>query len=177
MGARLRIMALLMVAALLAGTVWARLAYCQVLRHVQLSASAQAQYHELVQLPALRGVIFDRNMVQLVVNTTVYSAFVSPDQVPAAQRDQVAAALSTVLGVDRGTVLDTLSSNRKFAYILRRFSKDKADRLTKMKLPGVGLEPEQQRSYLPGTTMSSSLAANLLGFVTYDGKGQYGLEA
>src|SRR4029077_19632577 len=50
MRARLRILALLMVAALLAGTVWARLAYWQVLRHVQLSASAQAQYHELVQL-------------------------------------------------------------------------------------------------------------------------------
>src|SRR6266851_15454 len=82
MGARLRILALLMVAALLAGTVWARLAYWQVLRHVQLSASAQAQYHELVQLPALRGVIFDRNLTQLVVNTTVYSAFVSPTRSP-----------------------------------------------------------------------------------------------
>ncbi|HEY8839367.1 MAG TPA: penicillin-binding protein 2 [Candidatus Dormibacteraeota bacterium] len=174
---RLRILCMLGVALILSGVVWSRLAYWQVLRHAQLSQQAAAQYRELVELPATRGVIFDRNMVQLVVNTTVYSAFVSPDQVPAAQRDQVASALSTVLGVDRGTVLDTLSSNRKFAYILRRFSKDKADHLRAMKLPGVGLEEEQQRSYLPGTTMSSSLAANLLGFVTYDGQGQYGLEA
>jgi len=130
-----------------------------------------------VELPATRGAIFDRNMVQLVVNTTVYSAFVSPDQVPAAQRDQVATALSTVLGVDRNSVMATLSSTRKFAYILRRFSKAKADRLTAMRLPGVGLEPEQQRSYLPGSSVSASLAANLLGFVSYDGQGQYGLEA
>jgi cell division protein FtsI/penicillin-binding protein 2 len=174
---RLRILCMLGVALILSGVVWSRLAYWQVLRHAQLSQQAAAQYRELVELPATRGAIFDRNMVQLVVNTTVYSAFVSPDQVPAAQRDQVASALSTVLGVDRGTVLDTLSSNRKFAYVLRRFSKDKADHLRAMKLPGVGLEEEQQRSYLPGTTMSSSLAANLLGFVTYDGQGQYGLEA
>jgi stage V sporulation protein D (sporulation-specific penicillin-binding protein) len=174
---RLRILCMLGVALILSGVVWSRLAYWQVLRHAQLSQQAAAQYRELVELPAIRGAIFDRNGVQLVVNTTVYSAFVSPDQVPAAQRDQVASALSTVLGVDRASVLDTLSSNRKFAYILRRFSKDKADHLRTMKLPGVGLEQEQQRSYLPGTTISSTLAANLLGFVTYDGQGQYGVEA
>jgi stage V sporulation protein D (sporulation-specific penicillin-binding protein) len=174
---RLRILCMLAVALLLSGVVWSRLAYWQVLRHTQLSQQAAAQYRELVELPATRGAIFDRNMVQLVVNTTVYSAFVSPDQVPAAQRDQVASALSTVLGVDRNSVMATLSSTRKFAYILRRFSKAKADRLTAMRLPGVGLEQEQQRSYLPGSSVSASLAANLLGFVTYDGQGQYGLEA
>ena len=174
---RLRILCMLGVALILSGVVWSRLAYWQVLRHAQLSEQAAAQYHELVELPATRGAIFDRNMIQLVVNTTVYSAFVSPDQVPAAQRDQVASALSTVLGVDRSSVMNTLSSTRKFAYILRRFSQDKADHLRAMKLPGVGLEEEQQRSYLPSNTISESLAANLLGFVTYDGQGQYGLEA
>ena len=174
---RLRILSMLGAALLLSGLVWSHLAYWQVLRHAQLSQQAAAQYRELVELPATRGVIYDRNMVQLVVNTTVYSAFVSPDQVPAAQRDEVASALSSVLGVDRTSVVNTLASNSKFAYILRRFSKDKADRLTAMKLPGVGLEPEQQRAYLPGTTPSTSLAANLLGFVSFDGQGQYGLEA
>ena len=176
MGARLRILALLVVAALLAGTVWARLAYWQVLQHVQLSASAQAQYHELVPLPAQRGVIFDRNMTQLVVNTTVYSAYVSPDQVAPASRDTVATGLSSVLGVDKAGVMQTLESGLKFAYILRRFSKAKADQLIALKLPGVGLEDESQRSYLPGIAAGSSLAANLLGFVTYDGQGQRGLE-
>jgi stage V sporulation protein D (sporulation-specific penicillin-binding protein) len=174
---RLRILCMLGVALVLSGVVWSRLAYWQVMRHGQLSEQAAAQYRELVELPATRGAIFDRHMVQLVVNTTVYSAFVSPDQVPVAQRDHVASALSTVLGVDRAAVTATLSSNKKFAYIQRRFSKAKADRLTAMKLPGVGLEQEQQRSYLPGSSVSSSLAANLLGFVTFDGQGQYGLEA
>ncbi|HEX3508166.1 MAG TPA: penicillin-binding protein 2 [Candidatus Dormibacteraeota bacterium] len=174
---RLRIFCMLGVALLLSGVVWSRLAYWQVLRHSQLSQQAAAQYRELVELPATRGAIYDRNMVQLVVNTTVYSAFVSPDQIPAAQRDQVATALSSVLGVNRSSVMDILNSPRKFAYILRRFSKAKADRLTAMRLPGVGLEQEQQRSYLPSISANLSLAANLLGFVTYDGQGQYGLEA
>ena len=177
MGARFRILALVVVAALLAGTVWARLAYWQVLRHVQLSAQAQAQYHELVQLPAVRGVVFDRNMTQLVVNTTVYSAFVSPDQIAPANRDRVASGLSSVLRVDKAVVMETLASGAKFAYILRRFPKAKADELRALKLSGVGIEDETQRSYLPGIAPGTSLAANLLGFVTYDGQGQYGLEA
>jgi stage V sporulation protein D (sporulation-specific penicillin-binding protein) len=176
MGARLRILTLLTIAALLAGAVWARLAYWQVFRHVQLSAQAQAQYHELVELPAVRGAVFDRNMTQLVVNTTVYSAFVSPDQVAPADRERVASGLSSVLGVDKTKTMQTLQSGSKFGYVLRRFPKAKADQLRALKLPGVGLEEETQRSYLPGIAAGSSLAANLLGFVDYSGNGQYGLE-
>jgi len=173
--ARWRVIALVLVATLLAGLVWTRLAYWQVVRHVDLAADAQAQYHELVELPAIRGGIFDRNLKQLVVNTTVYSAFVSPDQVPDDQRARVALALASVLGADAGNVSQVLASGKKFAYIARRFPKDKADRLRAMLLPGVGLEEEQQRAYLPGIA-GSSLAANMLGFVNYDGQGQYGVE-
>jgi len=172
---RWRVLALVLVAALLAGLVWTRLAYWQVVRHVDLAANAQAQYREVVELPALRGAIFDRNLKQLVVNTTVYSAFVSPDQVPDSQRARVALALATVLGADAPSVNKVLASGKKFSYIARRFSKDKADRLRAMLLPGVGLEEEQQRAYLPGIA-GSSLAANVLGFVNYDSQGQYGVE-
>ncbi len=172
---RWRVLALILVSALLAGVIWTRLAYWQVFQHAQLAAAAQAQYHELVELPATRGAIFDRNLKQLVVNTTVYSAFVSPDQIPDSQRARVAMALASVLGADAAKVNKTLASSAKFAYIARRFPKDKADHLKAMLLPGVGLEEEQQRAYLPGIA-NSTLAANLLGFVNYDGQGQYGVE-
>ena len=169
---------MLAVALVLAGTVWSRLAYWQVVQHGHLASQAQAQYREVVQLPATRGAIFDRNLAQLVVNTTVYTAFVSPDQVPASERQRVASALVSVIGSDGPKVMSTLESGTKFAYISpRRFSKDKADQLRALKLPGVGLEDETQRSYLPGTTPTTSLAANLLGFVNYGGQGVYGLEA
>src|SRR5207244_9369222 len=102
--ARLRVVSILLVAVVLAGMVWTRLAYWQVAQHGQLTLQAQAQYRELVELPALRGAIFDRNLTQLVVNTTVYSAFVSPDQLAATQRDPVATGLPTVPGLDRGQV-------------------------------------------------------------------------
>jgi len=167
---------MVVMALLLAGAVWTRLAYWQVAQHGQLTMQAQAQYREFVELPALRGAIFDRNLTQLVVNTTVYSAFVSPDQVSAARRDTVATGLATVLGVDRSQVMSILESKSKFAYIARRFPKAKADQLRTLKLPGVGLQEETQRSYLPGITSGSTLAANLLGFVDWNGDGRYGIE-
>ncbi|HKB34302.1 MAG TPA: penicillin-binding protein 2 [Candidatus Dormibacteraeota bacterium] len=174
----MRILSMVLVALCLAGMVWSRLAYWQVARHGQLAMQAQAQYREVVDLPAIRGAIFDRNLTQLVVNTTVYSAFISPDQVPTAWRDRVANALVSIVGADQAKVMTTLASGSKFAYISpRRFSKDKADKLTALKLPGVGLEPETQRSYLPGISAGTTLASNLLGFVNYNGDGQYGLEA
>ena len=175
---RLRILAMVLIALVLAGMVWSRLAYWQIARHGQLAQQAQAQYREVVELPAIRGAIFDRNLTQLVVNTKVYSAFVSPDQISTAQRDRVADGLASTLGADRAKVMATLQSGSKFAYISRRLPKDKADKLRTLKLPGVGLEDETQRSYLPGIAPGTSLAANLLGFVKYDGTaGDYGIEA
>src|SRR5881397_2214815 len=112
--ARLRVLSMLVLALVLAGMVWSRLAYWQVAQHGQLAMQAQAQYREFVELPALRGAIFDRNLTQLVVNTTVYSAFVSPDQISPGQRHTVATALSTVLGVDRAKLMTTLEANGKF---------------------------------------------------------------
>ncbi|TMD40672.1 MAG: penicillin-binding protein 2 [Chloroflexi bacterium] len=174
--ARLRVISMLAVAIVLAGMVWSRLAYWQVVQHGQLAVAAQAQYRELVELPALRGAIFDRNLTQLVVNTTVYSAFVSPDQVTPGQRDTVAGGLASVLGVAKTSVMTILQSNAKFAYIARRFSKTKADSLRALKLPGVGLQEETQRSYLPGAYSGTTLGSDLLGFVNWNGDGQGGLE-
>jgi cell division protein FtsI/penicillin-binding protein 2 len=168
---------MVLLALVLAGAVWSRLAYWQIARHGQLASEAQAQYREAVTLPAVRGAIFDRHLTQLVVNTAVYSAFVSPDQVPKSERDRVANGLVTVLAVDRNKLTTTLSSGAKFAYVARRLPKDKADQLRALKLPGVGLEEETQRSYLPGIASGTTLASNLLGFVNYNGDGQYGLEA
>jgi stage V sporulation protein D (sporulation-specific penicillin-binding protein) len=168
---------MVLVAVVLAGMVWSRLAYWQIAKHGQLASQAQAQYREVVTLPAVRGAIFDRHLTQLVVNTTVYSAFVSPDQVPKSERDRVANGLVTVLAADKAKLTTTLASGAKFAYVARRIPKDKADQLRALKLPGVGLEEETQRSYLPGIASGTTLASNLLGFVNYNGDGQYGLEA
>jgi cell division protein FtsI (penicillin-binding protein 3) len=173
---RARILWLLVAASLLAAAVWGRLVYWQVLQHQTLTADADAQYSKVVALSATRGRVLDRNLRPLAVNTTVYSVFVAPDQVPPEERELVAGQLSSVLSIPRDDVLTLLVSDRKFAYVAKRQTPDKADRLRTLKLPGVGVEPESQRSYLPGGAANTTLASNLLGFVNYAGAGQYGIE-
>ena len=174
---RLRVLWLLAVAGGLALLIWGRLFYWQVQQHHLLAAEAVSQYTETISLPATRGQVFDSSMLPMAVNVTVYSVFVSPDQVPSSQREHVALQLSTVLGKPEPEVLAILQSKHKFAYIARRQSKEIADRLKTLRLPGVGMLAEEQRSYLPGGTEASSLGSNLLGFVNDDGQGQYGVEA
>lgn len=174
---RLRLLWLIVVAGILASAVWGRLAYWQVLQHRNLTERAVAEHSELVALPATRGVLLDREMRPLAVNTTVYSVYLSPQLVDPRDRERVAVGLAQTLSVPVDEVMTTLTSGRKFAYVARRQGKQRADALRKLQLPGVGLQAEQQRSYLPGGDPSTTLAANLLGYVNNDGAGQYGVEA
>jgi len=174
---RARVISLTLVILVVASTVWTRLFYWQVVEHGELSQWAARQYENVVPLPAARGVLYDRDLHPLAVNTTVYSVFVSPVAVPPEGRAHVASALSQLLGVDHDQLLGALASGRQFAYVARRQAKDRADQVRAAALPGVGLESEQQRSYLPGGSDGGSLASNLLGFVNFDGQGQYGVEA
>lgn len=174
---RLRVLWLLVIAVTLAATIWARLAYWQVAEHGYLSGLAASQHVTTIPLPATRGVLYDRDLRPLAINTTVYNVTVSPDLVAPAERPAVAAALATVLGVPSEQVLATLASDRKFAYIAKRQPQDRADQLRKLRLPGIDLQPEDQRTYLQGGAPDVSLASSLLGFVDYQGQGQRGVES
>jgi len=174
---RMRVLWLLAASLLLASVIWGRLVYWQVLQHTRLSADALNQYSKVVELPAARGLIYDRSGQPLAINETVYSIVVAPDQVRTADRDHVAAALSGATGRPVAPILAILSSGSKFAYIARQQPKAVADRLLALHLAGVGLQPEPRRSYLAASDAQSTLASNLLGFVNNDGKGQYGVEA
>jgi cell division protein FtsI/penicillin-binding protein 2 len=173
----MRVLWLLTASLLLAGVIWGRLVYWQVLEHHRLAFDALTQYSKVVELPAARGLIYDRNGQPLAINETVYSIVVAPDQVRVADREHVAAALSTATGKPIAPILAILASRSKFAYIARQQPKAVADSLQALHLAGVGLEPETRRSYLAGNSTDSTLASNLLGFVNSSGKGQYGIEA
>jgi cell division protein FtsI/penicillin-binding protein 2 len=173
---RLRVLSLLVVALLLAGTIWVRLAYWQLVKHDSLAALADAQHVASITLPATRGVIYDDQGRPLALNTTVYDVSVSPQMVMDTKREQVANALAAVLGVKADDVLSVLKSHLKFWYVAHRVTKDKKDQLDRMNLQGVLSTPAPQRTYLPGGVPDSTLASDLLGFVDYAGKGQRGVE-
>src|SRR5215472_14216383 len=173
---RLRVLWLLAIVLLLAGSVWGRLVYWQIVEHGKLSRMAASYHVADFTLPAVRGEIHDRNGAPLAINVAVYDVTVSPSDIPAAERGRDADALAGILGLQRDDVMAILSSGKAFAYVAHRQPKAIADRIGALRLSGVNLESDAARSYQPGGAPDVSLASSLLGFVDYGGHGQYGIE-
>lgn len=167
----------MLIAVVVASTIWGRLAYWQVVQHRHLSTLATDQHLAQIALPASRGQVYDRDLRPLAINTTVYDVTIAPDLVRPDERQRVADELAGVLGVPREGILAQLATNGKFGYVAKRQPKEKADQLRELRLPGVYLQAQQQRTYLPGGVPDVSLASSLLGFVDYQGQGQRGVEA
>ena len=153
-----------------------RLTYWQIWRHSDMARLAAAYHDDTITLPAVRGNILDRNGALLVTNTPVFSIFASPDQISAAERQEIATRLAPVLQLSASDIQLKLATTRKFVYLARRVPASVAQQLDGMRLPGIGKIAETERSYVDGGVAGTSLAANLLGFANDAGQGNYGIE-
>jgi cell division protein FtsI/penicillin-binding protein 2 len=173
---RARILTLLALALIAYFVLLGRVVYWQVVRHSDLAALASAYHDDRIVLPAVRGRVLDRNGGLLASNTPVYSVFASPDLIAAADRPVIAAKLAPLLDLPAEDLVTAISTDRKFVYLKRRITATQARELDRLQLPGIGKITENQRTYLDGGVPGTSLAANLLGFVNDEGKGNYGIE-
>jgi stage V sporulation protein D (sporulation-specific penicillin-binding protein) len=126
---------------------------------------------------AVRGAIYDRNMVSLAENATVYNVVASPKSITTDKlRSSLADGLSSLLKLDRQTVYNLLSKKTGYQVIAKKVDKATADAVTKYKSENdvgcIWLEQDSKRYYPNG-----SLASQLLGFTGSDGQGLLGLEA
>ena len=146
-----------------------RLGYWQVQEHSALAAQAQeTRRHEETIVPR-RGRIFDRHGHALAMNRPCVQVAAAPDQVtdPAGTADK----LALLLNLPRAELLRDLTLDQSWVVLRRHVSAETAARIRELGLAGVHLEDESQRVYPAG-----SLAAHVLGIVTWDGKGYYGIE-
>lgn len=129
-----------------------------------------------------RGIIYDRNMVKLALNSTVYRVFISPrDITDNNQAVFISSELSEMLGVEYQTIYDNTqklnSDNLKYAdrTVQKNVREETADLLQAF-ITENGLE---KQIHLEAYTMRyyplGSLASHVLGFVGTDG-GLLGLE-
>lgn len=88
-----------------------------------------------------------------------------------ADRQQAAAQLSGIFGLDKAGILAKLNSGKGFCWIARMISPEQAVRVRNMKTEGVYLIKEPKRVY-----PNKMLAGPLLGFVGVDSSGMEGLE-
>lgn len=144
--------------------------WLQGVRAASLSRMAAQQHRETVIIPAGRGTIYDRTGVQLAIGAPAITVFANPKQISDARTAALTAGQT--LAVDPNSLYTRLLDKRlDFVYVDRQADPLKAAALEKRKLPGLGFQPEEKRTYPQG-----AVASQVLGFAGVDEKGLAGAE-
>lgn len=146
-----------------------RLAYLMVAKSEYYLEKAEALHDRERSIKAKRGIIYDRNGVELAGNKPVCSISVIHSQIT--DEDAVVKALCDVLELEEDEVRKKVQANTIREKIKSNVDKEVADRLRDMKLSGVMIDEDYKRYY-----PYDSLASKVLGFTGGDNQGIVGLE-
>lgn len=150
-----------------------RLFYVQVIRYGHYKTAALSDQLKQYQIPASRGTIEAHDgstTVPIVLNQQLYILYADPVYVK--NRDQAASRVAQIIGggADKYAALMG-TKNTRYVVLAKRLTADQNRRLLALKIPGLGTQAQDYRTYPQG-----QLASQLLGFVDNDGNGQYGVE-
>jgi len=151
-----------------------RLFYLQIVQHDFYTGLANSEQIKRLIIPAKRGAIYamDGNKpVQIVMNEVVYTVFADPQTTQ--DNDKIIDVIRRIAGgnarADLGSLLDR--SDTRYQILATKITRTQADKIKQENLKGIGFQEESQRVYPEGV-----LAAQILGFVDFEGNGQYGAE-
>jgi cell division protein FtsI (penicillin-binding protein 3) len=152
------------------GVLIARALYLQGLNNDFLQKKGASRYGRVIELPATRGMIMDRNREPLAISTPVESVWASPGDVEITPAKMTRLAQLTEL--EAGEIQKRLAdTSREFVYLKRHLPPEQAARIVELNVPGIFLQREYRR-YYPG----SDYFAHLIGFTDIDDQGQEALE-
>ena len=164
---RLAVAAVLAAAAAL---VW-RAADLQRTQGAFLQDQGERRHLRVVETPAYRGKILDRNRQPLAISTPVDSVWVDPREFdPRAEGIQ---PLADLLGIEHARLERQIAARaeRRFVYLLRHVAPEFAERVRALRVPGVNLQREYRRYYPLG-----EVAGHVVGFTDVDERGREGVE-
>jgi cell division protein FtsI (penicillin-binding protein 3) len=167
--ARVRIIFIGSVFALVFLSVLVRAFYLQILQHEELVKKADRQHQHRVELTPARGSILDRNGTPLAESIHMDSCYAEPRRIK--DVDGTAAVLSPMLGIPKEELVTKLSVDKSFIWVERWVPPEAAARVKNMKLPGIGFAPESKRFY-----PNVEIAAHVVGFTGRDPNGLEGIE-
>jgi len=164
--ARFVLAAFIAVFAVLAG----RSVYLQALRTDFLQEKGEARYSRVLEVPATRGRIVDRNGEALAISTPVKSVWAIPEDLKAspAQLNKLAALLAVEPRELERRIAD---QSKEFVYLKRQVAPDAAERVAELGIRGLYQHREFRRYYPAGET-----TAHVVGFTGVDDAGQEGIE-
>jgi cell division protein FtsI (penicillin-binding protein 3) len=152
------------------GLLLGRSVYLQGLNNEFLRAKGESRFSRVIEIPASRGRILDRNGEVLAVSTPVKSVWAIPGEVQAGRREL--ARLAGLLEMSSGEIGRRLAdTSRDFVFLKRQIPPEVAERVAGLGIPGV-FQNREYRRYYP----SGEITAHVLGFTGADDIGQEGVE-
>lgn len=145
--------------------------FLQVLNENFLIHQGDIRHVRRVEVPALRGAIVDRNGEPLAISAPTKTIWAVPGEV--LEAPEKIAPLARALGTEPEQLKDRLQKykQREFLYLARQLSPAHARKVMAVDAPGVFAQRGYKRYYPAGAA-----AAQVVGLVNIDGKGQLGME-
>ena len=152
------------------GVLAGRAVYLQAVNTDFLQMKGASRFSRVLEVPATRGRILDRNGEAVAISTPVKSIWAIPEDVQASPAQ--VKSLATLLNVDPAELQKKFSdTTRDFVYLKRQIPPEQAERIAELGLPGIYSQREYRRYYPGGDGM-----AHVIGFTGVGDEGQEGIE-
>ncbi|MEE4246939.1 MAG: penicillin-binding transpeptidase domain-containing protein [Kangiellaceae bacterium] len=153
-----------------------RAAYLQIYEARNLTSESDKRSIRFQGIDSRRGVIFDRNGIELARSIPVESLWINPKDIlqsPINLQAKDWKKLATILEISVAELNEFVSKrkDRQFVWLKRQLSPSIADLIHRLKLPGVYLKAEERRYY-----PSAEINAHIVGFTGIDSNGLEGFE-
>lgn len=148
-----------------------RMLFLSVVDRSFLMKQSEARTLRVVDIPAYRGMMTDRNGVPLAISAPVDSVWINPQKFEA-QPNQLN-QLAQILHLSPQEIQKKINKEggREFIYLARGLPPEIVDQVKALNIASIGFQREYRRFY-----PSSEVAAHILGFTNVDDQGQEGLE-
>ena len=152
------------------GVLAGRAVYLQAVNTDFLQMKGESRFSRVLEVPATRGRILDRNGEAVAISTPVKSIWAIPEDVQASPAQ--VKSLATLLNVDPAELEKKFfDKTRDFVYLKRQIPPEQAERIAELGLPGIYSQREYRRYYPGGDGM-----AHVIGFTGVGDEGQEGIE-
>ncbi len=148
-----------------------QLVWIQIFRSEHLERLARRQHNRSIEIPAVRGTIFDRHLRPLAVNVAAYSLYANPRQMDNESKERAIRELPALIGVNSAFLRERLGREKFFVWLVRKLPFSTSEKIRALNIRGLGFVKESRRHY-----PNRYLAAHLIGFAGIDNNGLEGLE-
>lgn len=154
-----------------------RVAWIQFVNGGELQALAYEQQTLDRKINPKRGTIYDSNMIEIAVSSTVYTVTVNPTNIDNENKEKIATKMSELFDLDYDAVLKKIKKKSSIETIARKQEKEVVDKLTVWIMEnnldkGINIDEDTKRYY-----PYNDFASHIIGFCGSDNQGLGGIEA